>query len=139
MEIVGGRFVFAMRSPTSEGFELCPADTCNPMPSGTDEEETRQVCPTGPGLLSPTPVAEDDPPVRRYIRLCNEERIEIAGVEFVRDAWGHRYKYDTNGTTNCKQTLGARIGVNGMGELARYIRRTVIPYAPRHRPQRAVC
>ncbi|MCY3599235.1 MAG: hypothetical protein OXN85_04590, partial [Gemmatimonadetes bacterium] len=73
------------------------------------------------------------PLVQRYIRLCNEERIEIAGIEFVRDAWGHRYTYDINGTTNYNQTLGARIGVDGMGEVARYVRRTAVPARRRRR------
>ena len=123
VEIVGGRFLFAMRSSTADGFELCPSDACNPL----------QACPAGPGLFSPSPVAEDDPLVQRYIRLCNEEGIEIAGIEFVRDAWGHRYTYDINGTTNYNQTLGARIGVDGMGEVARYVRRTATPGRRRRR------
>jgi len=132
VEIVGGRFLFAMRSSTADGFELCPSDACNPMPSERDElkageEAALEVCPAGPGLFSPSPVAEDDPLVQRYIRLCNGEGIEIAGIEYVRDAWGHRYTYDINGTTNYNQTLGARIGVDGMGEVARYVRRTAVP------------
>ena len=139
VEIVGGRFVFAMRSSTAGGFELCPSDACNPMPCGKAEEAdeveegTLQVCPTGPGLFSPSPVAEDDALVQRYIRLCNEEKIEIAGIEYVRDRWGHRYTYDINGTTNYNQTLGARIGVDGMGEVARYVRRTATPVRRRRR------
>ena len=130
VEVVGGRFLFAMRSSTADGFELCPSDACNPMPSERDTPSAGdaagalEVCPAGPGLFSPSPVTEDDPLVQRYIRLCNEEGIEIAGIEFVRDAWGHRYTYDINGTTNYNQTLGARIGVDGMGEVARYVRRT---------------
>ncbi|MXW66141.1 MAG: alpha-L-glutamate ligase [Gemmatimonadales bacterium] len=123
VEIVGGRFLFAMRSSTADGFELCPSDACNPL----------EACPAGPGLFSASPVAEDDPLVQRYIRLCNEERIEIAGIEFVRDAWGHRYTYDINGTTNYNQTLGARMGVDGMGEVARYVRRTATPNRRRRR------
>ncbi|MYA33119.1 MAG: alpha-L-glutamate ligase [Gemmatimonadales bacterium] len=139
VEIVGGRFLFAMRSSTADGFELCPSDACNPMPSErnapsrTEEEAAPEVCPAGPGLFSSSPVAEDDPLVQRYIRLCNEEGIEIAGIEFVRDAWGHRYTYDINGTTNYNQTLGTRIGVDGMGEVARYVRRTATPGRRRRR------
>ncbi len=133
VEIVGGRFAFAMRSSTADGFELCPSDACNPMPSGRNEEEAPQVGPAGPGLFNPSPVAEDDPLVQRYVRLCNKEGIEIAGIEYVRDAWGHRYTYDINGTTNYNQTLGARIGVDGMREVARYIRRTVTPVRRRRR------
>lgn len=117
VEIVGGRFVLAMRSSTAGGFELCPSDVCNPMPT---KREALQIGATG--LFSPSPVTADDPLVQKYIRLCAEEGIEIAGIEFVEDDRGNRYTYDINGTTNYNQTLGAQIGVDGMGEVARYAR-----------------
>ncbi|WP_420462558.1 ATP-grasp domain-containing protein [Candidatus Palauibacter sp.] len=133
VEIVGGRFLFAMRSSTAEGFELCPSDVCNPMPS---RREKLQMGATG--LFSSSPITADDPLVQKYIRLCNDEGIEIAGIEFVEDARGNRYTYDINGTTNYNRTLGARIGVDGMGEVARYVRRTAIP-GRRRRPRRIAC
>ncbi|MCY3679391.1 MAG: alpha-L-glutamate ligase [Gemmatimonadetes bacterium] len=111
VEIVGGRFVFAMRSSTADGFELCPSDVCNPMPVETG------------GLFGPSPLTADDPLVQQYIRLCMEEGIEIAGIEFVEDARGNRYTYDINGTTNYNQALGSMMGVDGMRVVARYVRR----------------
>ena len=87
-------------------------------------------------LFSSSPVKADDPLVQKYIRLCNDEGIEIAGIEFVEDARGNRYTYDINGTTNYNRTLGARIGVDGMGEVARYVRSTAMPV---RRPQRIAC
>ncbi len=122
VEIVGGRFLFAMRSSTAEGFELCPSDACHPMPS---EQERLEV--GGAGLFSPSPITADDPLVRKYIELCLEEGIEIAGIEFVEDAQGHRYTYDINGTTNYNQVLGAQLGIDGMREVARYIHRLAVP------------
>lgn len=122
VEIVGGRFLFAMRSSTAEGFELCPSDACNPMPS---EQEGPQG--SGGGLFSPSPITADDPLVRKYVELCLEEGIEIAGIEFVEDAQGRRYTYDVNGTTNYNQTLGAQLGIDGMREVARYVRRLAVP------------
>ncbi len=109
VEIVGGRFVLAMRSSTADGFELCPSDVCNPMPVNAS------------GLFGPSPLAPDDPLVCKYIRLCLEEGIEIAGIEFVEDGRGRRYTYDINGTTNYNKVLGRQIGVDGMGEVARYV------------------
>ncbi|MCY3612482.1 MAG: hypothetical protein OXH51_13205, partial [Gemmatimonadetes bacterium] len=61
--------------------------------------------------------------VQQYIRLCMEEGIEIAGIEFVEDARGNRYTYDINGTTNYNQALGSMMGVDGMRVVARYVRR----------------
>ena len=114
VEIVGGRFVLAMRSSTADGFELCPSDVCNPM-SALPRDAT--------GLFSPSPITADDPLVQKYLRLCIEEGIEIAGIEFVEDARGNRYTYDINGTTNYNQALGALLGVDGMREVARYVHR----------------
>ena len=87
-------------------------------------------------LFSRSPITADDPLVQSYIQLCNEEGIEIAGIEFVEDARGNRYTYDINGTTNYNQTLGARIGIDGMREVARYVRWAA---APSRRPQRIAC
>ena len=128
VEIVAGRFLFAMRSSTAGGFELCPSDACNPMPSEQDGIEVGES-----GLFSPSPVTADDPLVRKYIELCSEEGIEIAGIEFVEDVDGHRYTYDVNGTTNYNRTLGARLGVDGMREVARYLRRLAVPDQRRRR------
>ena len=132
VEIVGGRFVFAMRSATDGGFELCPSDVCNPMPAGPPAPRTDAVGsgeagvqpadPFAAGLFSPSPVTADDPLVEEYVRLCNEQGIEVAGIEFVEDARGNRYTYDINGTTNYNRTLGDLIGVDAMRELARYVR-----------------
>jgi hypothetical protein len=122
VEIVGGQFLFAMRSSTAEGFELCPSDACHPMPSERDGSQTH-----GAGLFSPSPITADDPLVRQYIELCLEERIDIAGIEFVEDARGHRYTYDVNGTTNYNQVLGAQLGIDGMREVARYVRQLAVP------------
>jgi hypothetical protein len=63
--------------------------------------------------------------VQKYIRLCQNEGIDIAGIEFVEDAQGHRYTYDINGTTNYSGVLGDQIGVDGMLEVARWVRREV--------------
>ena len=144
VEIVGGRFVFAMRSSTADGFELCPSDVCNPMPPRRGElrigaGRARGTGANGTGasaLFSRSPITADDPLVRKYIRLCLEEGIEIAGIEFVEDARDNRHTYDINGTTNYNQTLGARIGVDGMREVARYVRRAA---TPGRRPQRIAC
>ncbi len=121
VEIVGGRFLFAMRSATTDGFELCPSDACQvPVPD---------VCPAAGGAskFSPSPLTADDPLVAAYVRMCRAEGIEVAGIEFIEDRAGRRYTYDINGTTNYSGVLGARIGIDGMREVARYLRREVVP------------
>lgn len=122
VEIVGGRFLFAMRSATDDGFELCPSDAC---------QLTVDNCPTDGSAptskFSPSPLTSDDPLVRQLTVMCRGEGLEIAGIEFVEDAAGNRYTYDINGTTNYSGVLGEEIGVDGMREVARYLRHDVAP------------
>jgi len=125
VELVGARFLFAMRSRTSDGFELCPSDACQVPAQAPD------LCPadgsaTG-SKFSPSPVAADDELVHRYRVLMAGEGLDVAGIEFVEDAEGRRYTYDINGTTNYSGVLGERIGIDGMTEVARWIRSDVVP------------
>jgi hypothetical protein len=118
VEIVGGRFLFAMRSSTEQGFQLCPSDACQVPTPGPD------VCPAdgGASKFSSAPLKANDPLVQKYIAMCKREQIEIAGIEFVEDKNGARYTYDINGTTNYSGVLGKKIGIDGMREFAAYLR-----------------
>lgn len=116
VELVNGRFLYALRSDTSQGFELCPADACQVPTAAPD------VCPADGGArFALSPLTADDPLVRRYQALCAAEGIEVAGIEFVEDAEGRRYTYDINGTTNYNEAVGREAGVDGMREIARFL------------------
>ena len=122
VEIVGGRFLFAMRSSTAGGFELCPADDCDV------ERSLANVCPAdGSATFVPSPLVAGDPLVKSYLALCAAEGLEIAGIEFVEYEKGRRYTYDINANTNYNSTLGAQIGIDGMREVARWLRQDVAP------------
>lgn len=130
VELVGGRFLFAMRSRTDEGFQLCPSDACQIPASNPD------VCPidgedegiaVADSKFSLAPLTEDDPLVRSLSRLVVGEDLEVAGIEFVEDADGNRYVYDINGTTNYSGVLGRQIGVDGMTEVVAYLLEHVVP------------
>jgi hypothetical protein len=123
VEIVGSEFLFAMRSNTSDGFELCPSDACQ-MESSAGPE----VCPAEgpPSKFGRSPLTADDPLVERYIAMCKGEGIDLAGIEFVEDAEGQRYTYDINGTTNYSGVFAEQIGIDGMREFARYVRKVVV-------------
>ena len=122
VELVGGRLLFAMRSNTADGFQLCPSDACQ-IPANPD------VCPAdgGASKFSASPLDASDPLVQQYVAMCRGEGIEVAGIEFVEDADGNRYTYDINGTTNYSGVLGQKIGIDGMREVARYLRAVVVP------------
>ena len=111
VEVAGGRFLFAMRSNTEGGFELCPSDACQLPAEGT-------VCPAEApsSKFSPSPLTSDDPLVQKYLKLTTGEGIEIAGIEFIEAADGTRYTYDINGTTNYSGVLAELTGIEGMKE-----------------------
>ncbi len=122
VEIVGGRMLFAQRSNTENGFELCPSDAFQ-------VQSNPEVCPAdgSSSKFSLSPVEASDPLVQQYIAMCRGEGIDVAGIEFVEDTNGVRYTYDINGTTNYSGVLGEKIGIDGMRELARYLRVVVVP------------
>ena len=116
VELVDGRFVYAMHSSTAEGFELCPAKEC-------DADDA--FCPIGDS--GKFKVADDfdanDPLVDRYATLMRASGIDVAGIEFVTGENGVRYTYDINGTTNFNPDVEDAAGVEGMGFVAELVLR----------------
>ncbi len=112
VEIVDGQMMFAMRSATDMGFELCPADAC---------QVGDAFCPVGEAPTSrfaAEPIEADDPLVRAYIAFCDRHRIDVAGIEFVTGADGRRYTYDINMNTNYNSAVAKAAGVDGMAPIA---------------------
>ncbi len=118
VEIVNGRFLYAIRSDTRDGFELCPAEACE-LPSAAPD-----VCPAdGSAKFTLSPLSAEDPLVGQYLKLCAVEGIDVAGIEFVEGVDGRRYTYDINGTTNYNERVGREVGIDGMREIARFVAR----------------
>lgn len=120
VELVGGSFLFAMRSSTVGGFELCPSDVCQA------ERAKPDVCPAdGAATFSPSPLHASDPLVKQYESLCRAEGLDLAGIEFIEDAQGRRFTYDINANTNYNAALGRQLGIDGMRAAAKLVRREV--------------
>lgn len=117
-EFIGGQFLYAVEVDTSDGFELCPADQCAVGDA---------FCPAGPeGADSPrakfTIVDDIDAGLkRRYQAFLAANDIEVAGIEFIRDAEGASYTYDVNTNTNYNPEAEARAGRSAMTALARLL------------------
>lgn len=116
-EFVGGKFVYGVKVDTSEGFELCPADACS-------IEE--MYCPTdGEAEASKAKfeVLEDyrPPIVDQYEKFLQENNIQVAGIEAIKDRDGKMYTYDVNTNTNYNSDAETRAGKYGMLELAKYL------------------
>ncbi|PPA69759.1 ATP-grasp domain-containing protein [Jeotgalibacillus proteolyticus] len=115
-EFVGGKFVYAVRVDTSEGFELCPADACQIgdlyCPVGEEVEEKPKF-----------QVVENfaDPIIAHYENFLAANDISVAGIEFIRDKNGTVYTYDINTNTNYNPDAEAKHGKYGMLELAKFL------------------
>ncbi len=119
-ELVDGRFLYAIRSSTEGGFELCPADACAigdamcPVGSSADASTAAGA----PRFALRDDITEDDPLIQSYLRFMAANGLRVAGIEFVEDAAGQRWTYDVNGTTNFNGDVEAAHGLDGMGAIA---------------------
>ena len=113
-EFIGGRFLYAVEVDTSDGFELCPADSCV-----IDD----LACPAGERPHAKFTIIDDiDAGLKqRYEKFLAENGIEVAGIEFIRDADGVIYTYDVNTNTNYNPDAEARAGRSAMAALARFL------------------
>ncbi|HEY3910945.1 MAG TPA: alpha-L-glutamate ligase [Stellaceae bacterium] len=124
-EFVGGRFLYAVEVDTSDGFELCPADAC----AVGDAH-----CPTGDEPHAKFSIIEaiDAGLRRRYEAFLAANRIDVAGIEFIRGRDGIAYTYDVNTNTNYNADAERRAGRSAMATLARYLGEELAATADRH-------
>jgi len=115
-EFIGGKFLYAVRVDTSEGFELCPADACQigdlfcPVGEEIEEKPKFQII---EGFYEPI--------IEKYEQVLKSNNIQVAGIEFIRNANGDIYTYDINTNTNYNSDAEAKAGKYGMLELAKYL------------------
>src|SRR3954469_3168848 len=78
-EFVGGKFLYAVEVDTSDGFELCPADVCAVGDA---------FCPVGEEPRAKFTIIDDiDAGLKRRCEaFLAANGIEVAGIEFIRDA-----------------------------------------------------
>jgi hypothetical protein len=119
VEFVGGRFLYAVRVDTSQGFELCPADACQ-----VDATALAGVCPAvAPSDKFRILPKFDNPLVARWQAFLAANDIGIAGVEFIVDERGRAFTYDVNTNTNYNPDAEAKDGRRGMGAIADHLGR----------------
>jgi glutathione synthase/RimK-type ligase-like ATP-grasp enzyme len=98
MEFIGGKFHYAVRVDTSEGFELCPADTCQVgdafCPTDSQEEATSKKAKFE--ILK----NYKNPDIPNCERFLKANGMEVAAIEYVENEKGERLIYDININTN---------------------------------------
>lgn len=113
-EFIGGKFVYAVRVDTSEGFELCPADACS---------IEDQFCPVGETPPAKFEIVEGftHPMIAQLETFLATNDIAVAGIEIIEDRDGNVYAYDVNTNTNYNSDAEAKAGTYGMLELATFL------------------
>lgn len=118
-EFVGGRFLYAVRVDTSDGFELCPADACAVGDAN---------CPVGQAPRHKFEIVAGIPDGLRtkLERFLAAAGIDVAGIEFITDTTGRLLVYDVNTNTNYNPEAEDRDGRTGTarsgpGAIAAYL------------------
>lgn len=116
-EFVGSQFVYAVKVDTSEGFQLCPADACQigdlfcPVGEEVEEKPKFQII---DGF--------SDPIIEKYQQVLAANKIQVAGIEFIRNIEGEIFTYDINTNTNYNSDAEMKAGRFGMLELAKFLK-----------------
>jgi hypothetical protein len=117
VEFIGQELLYAVRVDTSEGFELCPAQSC---------EVGDGACPAAVSAVEKFVIIDDFdlPLVDAYRGFMASHELQVAAFEFIVDGRGHAFTYDINTNTNYNASAeyhAGRAGRSGMLELARFL------------------
>ncbi|MGE6516837.1 ATP-grasp domain-containing protein [Lysinibacillus sphaericus] len=122
-EFVGGKFLYAVRVDTSEGFELCPAETC---------QIGDTYCPIGDSVKQKPKfhIVNDFPNelIERYEAFLTRNKVRVAGIESIIDEDGHVFTYDVNTNTNYNADAEKAANQYGMLAVANYLGATLHQY-----------
>ena len=113
VEFINGKFLYAVQVDASDGFELCPADSCN-------VEE--KYCPTNPDGNKFMIIKDyKNLEIKTYENLLNSNGIEIAGIEYITGKDGDQYTYDINTNTNYNPIAEDKSLKKGMDTVADFL------------------
>lgn len=112
VEFIGQELLYAVRVDASEGFELCPAQSC---------EVGDGACPASGGEKFAIIRGFTHPLVDAYRRFMVRHELQVAAFEFILNGDGDAYTYDINTNTNYNPAAEARAGRSGMRTLARFL------------------
>jgi hypothetical protein len=112
-EFIGGKFMYAVRVDTRDGFELCPADAC--QVEGGEERGIEKF------QILPPPQQPSVELLDKCEKVLAANGIEVAAIEFVYNAAGQPFAYDLNTNTNYNDYAEQQVGIFGMQRLAHFL------------------
>ncbi len=111
MEFVNSKFLYAVEVDTSQGFELCPADTC----------EIESNCPTEHFNKFKINEKFSIPNISDFENFLRGNDIGIAGIEIIFDENGSCWTYDVNTNTNYNSKAEEQADQNAPEAVARFL------------------
>jgi glutathione synthase/RimK-type ligase-like ATP-grasp enzyme len=130
VEVLEDRYLYAIRivRQADAGFNLCPADICQPAATRVTPELSS--CPAEAGGRPGLSVTAFDAPIQAIdtaLRIARAAHIDVGGIEYmVNRADGRMYFYDVNATSNFVADAPAVIGFDPTARLADYIVRRAL-------------
>lgn len=137
VEVLGGRFLYAIKVyPNPEaGFNLCPADICQPDAVATSAPAVSPLVVSAPGLSADVGTASlpkvalrvegATPPyevVEDVLGIIAAGGLDVGGVEYlVNDRDGEVYYYDINALSNFVTDAPSVVGFDPYATLADYL------------------
>lgn len=113
-EFINGKFVYAVRVNTEQGFELCPADVC---------EIDDVFCPIDSEVKDKFEIIENfrHPLISQYESFMAKHKLDVAAFEFILDEDNNAYTYDINTNTNYNSQAEEKIGIYAYQQLAQFL------------------
>jgi glutathione synthase/RimK-type ligase-like ATP-grasp enzyme len=127
VEVLEDHYLYAIRivRQADAGFNLCPADICQPAATRVTPELSN--CPAESGGRPGLSVTAFDAPIQAIdtaLRIARAARIDVGGIEYmVNRADGRMYFYDVNATSNFVANAPAVVGFDPTARFADYITR----------------
>lgn len=108
-EFIGGKFFYAVKVDSSDGFELCPADSCQIGDVPVANKFT---------IIDSLPNEQ----IEQYEQFLKGQHIDVAAIEFIFDVNGQAQAYDINTNTNYNADAEKAAGKYAMLELANFLK-----------------
>ena len=116
-EFIGGKYFYAVKVDSRDGFELCPADSCQiddkfcPVGESSSKENKFKIIDRLP-----------EEQILKYEQFLEEHNINVAAIEFIVNEDNEVYVYDINTNTNYNADAEKIAGKYAMLELAEYLK-----------------
>lgn len=112
MEFINYKLYYAVEVDTSEGFELCPAESCETLRNSTLRNRAKF------SILKNFVIKN----LSSYESFLEENNIGVAGIEVIENEHGDLYTYDVNMTTNYNSEAESLAKKNASLELAYHLK-----------------